>query len=117
MIFAALFRTIDTFTMNTSFDSTKSPLLSSIPHLAMPSTMALMSLHEPTPTSTKRCNAPDCKRKLMLTDFDCKCAIRFCSQHRMPETHGCTFNFRAAADVTLTKQLGKAADTRMLEKI
>ncbi len=38
----------------------------------------------------KRCGA--CKHKLALSDMPCKCGIRHCSAHRLPEDHACSFN-------------------------
>jgi hypothetical protein len=68
----------------------------------------------PTP---KRCGANDCKKKLALTDFPCRCEKRFCSLHRMPEDHLCTYNYRAAADLVLSKQLVRCAGERLVDKI
>ena len=41
-----------------------------------------------------RCNHKDCNKKLKLTDIKCKCDLIFCSKHRMPENHNCSFNFK-----------------------
>ena len=63
-----------------------------------------------TKTATvKRCCAADCKRKLMLTDCDCRCGQRYCSQHRLPETHSCGFDFKSLGQTQLTQQLVKVA--------
>ncbi len=48
-----------------------------------------------SPKQPKRCGHSECKKKLTLTDFDCKCGIRFCSAHRHAETHACTFNYKS----------------------
>ena len=56
-----------------------------------------------------RCSHTDCRVKLMLTDMACKCESRFCSMHRMPESHKCTFDFKAAARVILEKNLVKVS--------
>lgn len=103
--------------MTTPFQSQMSPVLSSMAQLPLPSTMAILHLGSSSEPSQKRCNHVECKRKLLLSDFACKCGIRFCGTHRIPEGHACTFNFRAAADAKLTQQLGKASDTRMVDKI
>lgn len=57
------------------------------------------------PNNTKRCNADTCNKKLLLTDFDCKCGARFCSLHRLPEAHCCTFNHKDLQLKNLQKQL------------
>ena len=43
----------------------------------------------------KHCCADGCKKKLGLTDFPCKCGKKHCVTHRIPELHGCTFDFKA----------------------
>jgi len=48
------------------------------------------------------CAFVDCKKKLKLTDFACKCKQRFCSQHRFYDNHNCVYDF---------KQLDKKHDT------
>ena len=40
----------------------------------------------------KRCTYSDCKKKLKLSDMQCRCMARFCSKHRLPETHECSWN-------------------------
>ena len=36
----------------------------------------------------KRC--PICKKKLKLTDMECRCGNIYCLEHRLPEAHCCT---------------------------
>jgi hypothetical protein len=103
--------------MTTPFHTLKSPIMAPMAHLSIPSTMTLIQLDTSAEPSQKRCNHGECKRKLLLSDFACKCGIRFCGTHRIPEGHACRFNFRAAADAKLSQQLGKAFDTRMTDKI
>lgn len=43
---------------------------------------------------SKRCPFPGCKKKLALTDSECRCGSVFCIKHRLPETHECTFNYK-----------------------
>lgn len=47
-----------------------------------------------TKTTVERCSGPDCKKKLKLTDMNCKCNKRFCQLHRLPETHNCGFDHK-----------------------
>jgi len=63
-----------------------------------------------------RCSHADCRVKLMLTDMACKCESRFCSMHRMPESHKCTFDFKAAGRAQLEKALVKVTSS-CLERI
>ena len=67
--------------------------------------------------NTKRCNHVACKKKLLLSDMECKCGIRFCANHRFPEEHKCTFDFKAVGNARLMKQLVKTEDKRMVDKI
>lgn len=39
-------------------------------------------------------NSQKCKKKLGLISFKCKCGKSFCLDHRLPETHECTFDFK-----------------------
>jgi predicted nucleic acid binding AN1-type Zn finger protein len=35
-----------------------------------------------------------CRAKLSLVDQECKCGIKFCGKHRLPENHNCSFDFK-----------------------
>ncbi len=52
-----------------------------------------------------RCIAPNCRKKLKLTDMECRCGKTFCSAHRLPETHECTFDHTAREWSALVTQL------------
>ena len=41
-----------------------------------------------------RCNFENCKKKLDLVPFECKCKLKFCKKHRLPEAHKCTYDFK-----------------------
>lgn len=41
---------------------------------------------------SNRCNMKECKTKLGLLGFDCKCGYKFCSKHRHTDTHYCTYD-------------------------
>jgi len=58
-----------------------------------------------------------CKKKLMLTDFDCRgCKARYCGLHRLPEAHACPHDFRKEGQAILAKQNGGCVNAK-LEKI
>ncbi len=42
--------------------------------------------------SKRRCGFSDCKKRLGLTQFDCRCEGTFCTRHRNPSEHNCTYN-------------------------
>lgn len=48
-------------------------------------------------SSKKRCALEGCNRKIPLSmQMDsCRCQLTFCSKHRLPETHQCTYDFRS----------------------
>ena len=54
---------------------------------------------------TNRCNAVECRKKLKLTDMECRCTKRFCTMHRLPESHACTFDHTAREWSALVNQL------------
>jgi predicted nucleic acid binding AN1-type Zn finger protein len=62
-----------------------------------------------------RCN--QCKKKLGLMEYTCKCEKRFCISHLQPQEHACTFNYKAEADVALIKHLESEIRAPKLEKI
>lgn len=39
---------------------------------------------------SSRCAKEGCKKKLKITDVECRCGVRFCVNHRHPEEHSCT---------------------------
>ena len=46
----------------------------------------------------KRCNHPECKKKLTLTDMACRCRKCFCANHSLTELDKCTFVFNSEYD-------------------
>ena len=44
--------------------------------------------------SKKRCNHPDCSKKLKLTDVECRCGYIFCMEHRYAEAHCCPVDYK-----------------------
>jgi hypothetical protein len=71
---------------------------------------------KPKAERPKRCQHSECKKKLMLSDLACKCENYYCQGHRFAPSHSCTFDYRAAADKVLEKQLVKTVSDR-LERI
>ncbi|XP_010439277.1 PREDICTED: zinc finger A20 and AN1 domain-containing stress-associated protein 9-like [Camelina sativa] len=49
--------------------------------------------NEPSrPARPNRCLC--CNKKVGIMGFKCKCGSTFCGEHRYPETHDCTFDFK-----------------------
>ena len=46
-----------------------------------------------------RCSLKGCKRKLKLTNIECRCKNRFCDKHRLPESHNCKWNFKSNSEI------------------
>jgi len=45
-------------------------------------------------SKSMNCEQKNCRKKLRLTDFSCRCNKRFCPDHRMCENHGCDYDFK-----------------------
>ena len=54
--------------------------------------------------SKKKCSFKGCKKKLKLTDMVCKCGKRFCSLHRLPETHNCSWDPKSEKEMKIYKE-------------
>lgn len=56
----------------------------------------------PAPTTTPESSSKtstrcqQCRKKVGLTGFKCKCGMLFCGQHRYAESHSCTFDYKTA---------------------
>jgi len=44
------------------------------------------------PINQNRCMT--CNKKITLISFECKCKNFFCSIHRYPDSHNCTFDYK-----------------------
>jgi len=61
----------------------------------------------------KRCNHPECKKKVVL-DVQCKCTKVFCPEHRFPEHHGCSFDFKTEGKNTLSAALVRVVAEKIM---
>lgn len=50
-----------------------------------------------------RCAHPECKKKLGLLGFECRCKKQFCGQHRDAEVHSCEHDYKSDAKKELLK--------------
>jgi predicted nucleic acid binding AN1-type Zn finger protein len=64
-----------------------------------------------------RCAAEACNKKTMLTDMPCKCKNTHCSIHRMPESHGCSFDYKAEHKDNLLKYMSSAVVAKKVDII
>ncbi|KAI3995113.1 hypothetical protein MKX01_031915 [Papaver californicum] len=53
------------------------------------------------PAQPNRCST--CRKRVGLTGFKCKCGITFCSSHRYPELHNCSFDFKTGGRESIAK--------------
>jgi len=54
-----------------------------------------------------RCHAPNCKKKIGLISFECKCGKVFCGKHRTPETHNCSYDHKTDSKNLLREKMIK----------
>ena len=52
---------------------------------------------------TCRCDFSECKKKLKLSDMECRCGKRFCLKHRLPEDHMCSIDYKNVNPINLEK--------------
>ena len=59
-----------------------------------------------------RCGA--CKKKVGVTaGFECRCGTVFCAEHRYPDAHGCTYDFKSADRAVLSKNNPRLEGVKM----
>ena len=63
------------------------------------------------------CQMNNCKYKLKLTDFSCKCEKKFCSKHRYAEDHNCRYNYQKNNNIMLNTNLVKVVADKLENKI
>lgn len=63
----------------------------------------------------KKC--PLCSEKIHLYGFECRCGLSFCSKHRYPENHNCSFNFKEYDKKKLKESLEGCEKMKKIEKI
>lgn len=55
----------------------------------------------PVKNGPSRCG--QCRKKVGLCGFKCKCGQLFCGQHRYAESHSCSFDYKASGRVQLSE--------------
>ena len=63
------------------------------------------------------CQMNNCKHKLKLIDFPCKCDKKFCSKHRHAEDHYCTYDYQKNNNKILHTNLVKVVGDKLEDKI
>ena len=108
--------------MATEKETTASPFLSSLsascPGYEFPTiTIPPSEFDENMNQKPKRCCFDGCKKKLMLSDFACKCGKYHCSTHRPCEVHNCLFDFKGEHKNVLLKTMNEKIVANKVEKI
>lgn len=68
-----------------------------------------------SPKPQKRC--PTCSHKLQLADTTCRCSLRYCAAHRLPETHNCTFDHKEDGRKLLETQVVKCVADKVKDRV
>ncbi|KAK8520876.1 hypothetical protein V6N13_077008 [Hibiscus sabdariffa] len=64
--------------------------------------IALVAGHKSTePKAANRCSV--CRKRVGLTGFKCRCESTFCGEHRYPEKHECSFDFKGVGREAIAK--------------
>lgn len=66
-------------------------------------------------SSTKKCG--QCKKKLGVMSYTCKCERLFCISHLPPQEHQCSFDFKKEAQAVIQKQMDSEPRTNSFERI
>jgi hypothetical protein len=63
------------------------------------------------------CSHEGCPKKLTITTTTCKCERKFCGAHKCPETHACTFDFKAERRRDLLRLMSTPVTAKKVEAI
>lgn len=64
-------------------------------------------------STSNRC--PVCNKKANMLGIICKCGQTFCMEHRMPEMHKCTFDYKTQYQKNLMEKLTTSAKPKIIE--
>lgn len=62
-----------------------------------------------TPIKIEKKRCPICRKRANHLDIICQCGGQFCMEHRMPEDHQCTFDYKKFQREKLEEKLYKEA--------
>ena len=58
---------------------------------------------------------PCCSRKANILGLVCKCGSQFCMDHRLPEHHNCSYDYKTAAREKLKEELSSNRAPKIIE--
>lgn len=67
--------------------------------------------------SKKSIRCVQCKKKLGIMSYTCKCEQLFCISHLPPQEHHCNYNFKKDAQVAIQKQMDSEPRSCSFERI
>lgn len=65
----------------------------------------------------KKTVCEQCKKKLGLLHYQCKCEKLFCITHLSAETHNCTYNYKEEGKKILQKEMDTGVKKSLWERI
>ena len=68
-------------------------------------------------TFNKKKKCPICSKKIGILGIECRCGITFCSLHRYPDQHNCSFNFKEYDKKILKENVKGFGEFKKIEKI
>ncbi|KAJ7952425.1 Zinc finger A20 and AN1 domain-containing stress-associated protein [Quillaja saponaria] len=104
---AAMAKSLNTKSLKTDIlaKSLVGPSSPSSPESTCPSSSSSTEVghggHQAEPKVSNRCLS--CNKKVGFTGFRCKCGSTFCGNHRYPENHECTYDFKVAGRDAIAK--------------
>jgi len=69
----------------------------------------------PAQKNKKRCF--NCNKKVGLTGIECRCKYVFCSIHRYPEAHNCSFDYKSSERAVLLERVPGGGQFSKLDKL
>ncbi|XP_010251465.1 PREDICTED: zinc finger A20 and AN1 domain-containing stress-associated protein 5-like [Nelumbo nucifera] len=92
------------------------PIVSSSSPSASPSTTSSSaSLVGGWKTPANRCS--NCSKRVGLLGFTCRCGRTFCSLHRYPEKHDCSFDFKTAGRLAIAQANATVKADKLQDRI
>jgi len=82
------------------------PIDNKIAENTIESTGDIQDVKKKKKKTPKRCQLKGCKKKLLITAFDCRCNKKFCNVHTSAENHNCTFDYKTFHRQNLVSGLG-----------
>ena len=71
----------------------------------------------PKKKKKERCGYGPCNKKLKFLEcsMKCSCGLSFCTLHRLPENHECTYDFKTHGKKTLQNKLPKVSSEKVVK--